>query len=205
MPDYIYTLSDPRKPTAIMYVGYTRRSLKQRFSQHLAEARSGKSSYKCNWIRKLLAEGIEPVILMLEKVDRDNWQEREKFWIAFYKPTLTNLTLGGEGCTGLRSMTNGKEVRLIANHETIPDGWVLGIKLEPNSLSKKSMDCDQPGSLMLRTIDLLSRADMEEVSLKTGFTVNWLRKFKYRVFLNPSVNRVQALYEYLTGTKLIKG
>lgn len=57
---------------------------------------------------------------------------------------------------------------------------------------------------MEKARELLSEkeADWMEVYRDTGIPFYWLRKFKRGVFKNPSVNRVQFLYEHLSGRKL---
>lgn len=62
------------------------------------------------------------------------------------------------------------------------------------------------GSLLERTVELL-REDMKDRTLlelhkETGLPFYWLRKMAGRETKDPSVNRVQALYEYLSGDKL---
>lgn len=70
-------------------------------------------------------------------------------------------------------------------------------------MSKKNDIFDQPGTLMLKTIDLLKDKDLFEVYAATKISPYWLRKFVSGDFKNPSINRVQFLYEQLTGTKII--
>lgn len=70
-------------------------------------------------------------------------------------------------------------------------------------MSTKSDKFDQPGSLMRKTIDLLKTKNLVEVSAATKVSFYWLRKFVAGTYQNPSVNRVQYLYEHLTGNKLI--
>lgn len=67
---------------------------------------------------------------------------------------------------------------------------------------------NQPGSLMQATItelhNTLKESDKTLISIysDTGIPYYWLKKFSAGEFANPSVNRVQALYEYLSGSKL---
>lgn len=70
-------------------------------------------------------------------------------------------------------------------------------------MSKKSQAFDQPRSLMLKTIELLKKRDLFEVYAETKISFYWLRKFIALEFKNPSVNRVQYLYEHLSGSKLV--
>ncbi len=67
---------------------------------------------------------------------------------------------------------------------------------------------DSPGSLMERTRELLKttapkETDLYKVHSATGLPFYWLRKFAAGTFKNPSVNRVQYLYERLTSQPLI--
>ncbi len=68
---------------------------------------------------------------------------------------------------------------------------------------------DTEQSLLVKTRKLLeARLENEDEALvaicyETGFAYHWVRKLGLGQFKNPSVNRVQFLYEYLSGTKLI--
>lgn len=62
---------------------------------------------------------------------------------------------------------------------------------------------DTPGTLMQRALELLKkRGDLMGVYDETKISFYWLRKFAAGDFKNPSVNRVQFLYEHLSGKKL---
>jgi hypothetical protein len=56
---------------------------------------------------------------------------------------------------------------------------------------------------MEQTRRLLRTRDLLEVYTATRLPYHWLRKFSAGAYANPSVNRVQFLYEHLTGTKLL--
>jgi len=59
-------------------------------------------------------------------------------------------------------------------------------------------------SLMLKTSELLEADPRSLLDLhkESGISYYWLRKFKSGILSDPSVNKVQALYEFLSGTKL---
>jgi hypothetical protein len=102
----IYSLSDPRN-NEIRYIGFTSRSTQYRLDRHLEMARRGKEqSYVYRWIRRLLAENIKPAITVIEVVSQGGvWQEREMWWISYYRTLgarLCNHTAGGEGNVGFR-------------------------------------------------------------------------------------------------------
>lgn len=85
-----------------VYVGKTSNSLETRFKQHLADAkRKGEEKRPLyNAINKYGAEHF--TIELIEECDSQVENEREQFWIAFYKGYEEgyNATRGGEGkCT----------------------------------------------------------------------------------------------------------
>lgn len=95
----IYALSDPRRPALIRYIGKTKERLKRRLDCHIAKAKGTEPAYhKSNWIRKLLAEGLRPLIWPIEVCSGCDWKERERHWISLFKPIgLTNTVPGGGG------------------------------------------------------------------------------------------------------------
>lgn len=62
----------------------------------------------------------------------------------------------------------------------------------------------QPSQLMLRTMQLLQTTDkrQHEIYRDTGIQPNWLSRFATGGIPDPSVNRIEALYNYLSGTTL---
>ena len=61
---------------------------------------------------------------------------------------------------------------------------------------------DQPGTLMARTLELLKERKVLDVYEATRLPWYWLNQFKSGKVKNPSVNRVQFLFEYLSGEKI---
>lgn len=93
----IYALVDPRNQR-IRYIGKTSNA-ERRLYEHIAEGRRP-STHRTRWINQLTRAGIEPILIELEEVTQENWQERERFWIQHYKQeghSLTNGTDGGDG------------------------------------------------------------------------------------------------------------
>jgi len=62
---------------------------------------------------------------------------------------------------------------------------------------------DQPLSLMEKTILMAKEKDPAKLSSETGISFYWLKKFTSGKFRNPSVNRVQFLYEHLNNSSLL--
>ncbi len=92
---YIYALKE--KDGDIRYVGKTV-DLHRRMRQHKSNARK-ENSHKVSWIKKCLKNDIEIEMVVLEEVKKDNWQEREIFWISQFE-NLTNHDKG-EGAVSL--------------------------------------------------------------------------------------------------------
>jgi hypothetical protein len=97
-PWEIYSLTDPRT-SEVRYVGVTFRG-KSRFREHMSRAVCGGKTHRDCWLRSLIAAGLRPTYATLERGSSDGWPEREQFWIATHRLTLTNHTDGGEGSPG---------------------------------------------------------------------------------------------------------
>jgi hypothetical protein len=92
----------------VRYVGQTVQPLRDRLGQHLAEATRPPGASRCHrWIRKALRSGFKIGIQLIESDCA--WDEAEKRWIAFYRRQypgkMTNLSAGGAGYNGKRSLT----------------------------------------------------------------------------------------------------
>lgn len=91
----IYRLKDPIT-LEVRYVGKTVSSLEKRLGEHISYSKKGKT-HRDNWIKSL---PDRPIIELIEECDDSIWEERERYWITYYKARLTNHTDGGEGMLG---------------------------------------------------------------------------------------------------------
>lgn len=94
---YIYSLSDPRT-NEIRYIGRTISPIK-RYQRHIRNAKSNDHIYhSAIWIRTLLSLELKPVYSTIEECDDTSWEERERYWIKFYRERfdLTNISDGGK-------------------------------------------------------------------------------------------------------------
>ncbi|GMM93096.1 hypothetical protein [Qipengyuania sp. MTN3-11] len=85
------------------YVGKTIQHLSARHKAHIRDAKRGVTRPVGYWLRKKLERGERLAIKLLEWVEPgENWQARERHWIAMYRGggRLLNLTNGGEGLSG---------------------------------------------------------------------------------------------------------
>jgi hypothetical protein len=95
---FIYDLSDPRTGE-VRYVGKSVRP-RERLATHIREARAGSIVHCKRWIAGLLAEGLAPVLGIIEETTRESANEAERYWIGCLLTagsTLTNRTPGGDG------------------------------------------------------------------------------------------------------------
>ncbi len=67
-----------------------------------------------------------------------------------------------------------------------------------------SLPCDRAGSMLRKTLALLDKESRtnEALSLYLHVPLPWISKLRARVIKTPSVNRVQFIYEKLSGEKL---
>lgn len=103
---FIYKLSSSEGD--IRYIGKTT-NIKRRLSAHISEAKKAKGKrHVLNWISNLLSKGELPIITVIEVCNESNWQEREQYWIDYYRkivPNLCNLADGGLGGSGVKNFS----------------------------------------------------------------------------------------------------
>ena len=100
----IYALCDYPSWTP-RYVGKTTQFVGERHKAHIRDAKRGQRRPVSYWLRKKLAAGEPLAVKHLEWLTTaDDWEARERFWIAKFRAEgcdLLNLTDGGEGFHGL--------------------------------------------------------------------------------------------------------
>ncbi len=109
---FIYGLVD-KKTNTLRYIGKTK-DIKRRFKRHISE-RFLHDSYKDRWIRKLIDDNQEPELLIIDVVDKLEWQYWEKFYISYYKfigSYLTNGTNGGDEPPSTKGRKHTEESKL---------------------------------------------------------------------------------------------
>lgn len=74
-------------------------------------------------------------------------------------------------------------------------------KYKPRSIIEK-LPCDQPGPTLLKVMELLNKqtpAYLRRMHRELGFSQDYVRQVKKSMIINPGINRVEAMYEYMTG------
>lgn len=92
---FIYALVDPNTQQ-IRYIGKSDNP-RRRMQDHMDDKRK---THRASWLKSLRDKGQKPILMIIEEVPFDIWQERERYWIAFYREQgldLTNMADGGEG------------------------------------------------------------------------------------------------------------
>lgn len=103
---FIYALVDPNTQQ-VRYVGKSNNP-QVRLYRHFKEKGH---TYKNRWLQSLRERGLTPEIRILEEAPVSQWQERERYWIAFYREQgldLANGTDGGDGVHGMRHTDEAK-------------------------------------------------------------------------------------------------
>jgi predicted GIY-YIG superfamily endonuclease len=112
MITYIYGLVCP-KTKLVMYIGKSNNP-KRRLKDHMIDFRTRFGEFrKVTWLLDLHRNKLKPELLILETLDMDDydWKEREKHWIATYRvinPDLLNYKDGGNGL----SVANDKSFKI---------------------------------------------------------------------------------------------
>lgn len=92
---YIYKLIHAADPNKI-YIGQTINT-RIRLNGHLRDKDKCRKTY---WVQSLKARGLKPELVVIEEVDIDKLDEREIYWIAYYRATgewdVLNETNGGQ-------------------------------------------------------------------------------------------------------------
>jgi hypothetical protein len=107
MKPFIYALVDPIERGHIRYVGMAVNNPNRPY-EHAKNLRERDDTHKGNWVRKVLSEGREPIVLILEELPEDSPRSLIGFVEACYIKSLreighrlTNSTSGGDGCPDL--------------------------------------------------------------------------------------------------------
>lgn len=96
----IYGLIDPTNQQ-LRYIGLsTQGMIRPKTHMFPSTLKKNENPRKCNWVRKILALGMRPEIVVFEYCsDVDSLQEAEEFYIGYYRCVGANLLNYGRGGT----------------------------------------------------------------------------------------------------------
>lgn len=159
----IYLLKDPRNNGKV-YIGKTSQLLCQRFSVHM-NPKERNRCYNANWIRKLKRLGLKPEISLIEEVEDTIWEEREKFWIKYYKDNnynVINATVGGDG--GLLGFNHSDKTKQQIRDKRL--GWI------PSDETREIWSKQRKGRRAWNKGGTLSEETKLKISRKVSETMN---------------------------------
>lgn len=186
----IYLLQHP-VTKEVRYVGETVQTLKKRYAGHITKAKStGKKPHSACWIKSLLDIGVLPDMKLIEVCDESIWEEREKYWIAYYGlDSLTNHLEGGRSPKGHH---------LSSEHKDNVRKSLIG-KTRPEEVKKKISDSHKGKVVSQITKDKLRKHNLGKVQ-----SLNQRLKTSNGGVLqiNPLTNKI--IREYLTLGDIIK-
>lgn len=104
---HIYALIDPRT-YKIRYIGKANKP-NNRHNEH--SSRFHENNHRTHWLVQLQNLGFRALLYVIEECNEFSWQERERYWIKYYRELgcdLVNATDGGEGLTNASQETKDK-------------------------------------------------------------------------------------------------
>lgn len=112
---FVYCLCFDR---SVRYFGITRENPSKRLVGHMADARRGKPTMVCDWIRRLISENKSPVIITLRShATQLEASELERKLISFFKKSfcLLNKSYGGQLGAPRRNPRRDRILRKMSN------------------------------------------------------------------------------------------
>ena len=200
-----YVLFDEKDPEDIRYVGVTCNSVNTRFSQHkycaMHPEKRGLPVHK--WMYSRYTKGININYKQIDQCSEQNWENREKYWIKFYKDAgfnLLNLDKGGRG-----SIT--KEKRSISSIQRSVDGHkksVIALNKDGSFFKEYSSIVEATTELNLKSKSSIGNA-LKGISKSAGGYI-WVYKEDYNpnnniIYTDDHVKRRCKVYAFnLDGT-----
>jgi group I intron endonuclease len=138
MKTIIYGITHPEYPKVIRYVGKTKKTISQRINQHIYLSKKKLRRPINLWINKLLGEGLKPEIIEIEVVEGDDWQNREIFWIKYYREKFELLNLSDGGGSNLNYSPSPETRKKISEGNKGKVGYWKGKKMTDEHKQKIS-------------------------------------------------------------------
>ncbi len=170
---HIYSINDP-DTLEVKYIGKTIRPLRERLWSHRSYIKKNPNrTHFTRWFSKLTNSSKSPIITLIEECNINNWEERERYWIKYYREfgSLTNTSPGGinsaygQKCATFKGKRHSEETKKIISekHKKIVKSpeWIynagrtkcvklIGINLVTNDVLK--FDCISDAAIYLGDI-----------------------------------------------------
>jgi hypothetical protein len=201
---YIYTLSDPRD-NAIRYVGYTP-NIDRRFNEHCRK--QYENNHRAHWLMLLRSLGLKPIMEIIEECNEDTWQNREIYWIIWYREQghqLVNDAIGGKGGAGMLGKHHTEETKRKQRNShksrvTEDFRQVISIRMKDNKSKQGQQDSQD-------TKNKKRQAHQGEKSYRSVFTndIVLLMRYLYDVYGMGTAEVSKALNtNYWATRKVVK-
>lgn len=198
----IYCLKNPEN-NEIRYIGVTTlKYLSSRLSQHWYNAKNNYQTHVAKWIRKI---NQKPIIELIEICNKNNWEEKEKYWISYYN-NLTNIHSGGKGVvinrnkSSIERSAQAHEIKIVQLND---DGELIKIW---NSLKEACLH------FKAKSLSSISNVLNNNYGVKKAFGYQWFyysdyinNNYKLRTYDSKvNYNNIQKVYLYDKYNNFIK-
>lgn len=202
----IYKLISTENLEAIRYIGATTRTLNQRLSghKHCANNPKKRGLPVHKWMYSVYQKGYDIKIELIEECRDNIWEDREKYWIKYYREKgykLMNLSDGGYGIVTAKQRTKNSIQRSAEAHKHS----VYGIKSNTNQIVYKFNSInDATKQLKLNSKSAISNCIKGRS--KTCQNCIWIYQKDYDLNkIYKVVDRnLKHIYEFDLGGNLIK-
>lgn len=195
---YIYCLYTEGEE--IKYIGKTD-NLNKRLSEHVYRSKKNKT-HKDRWIQKRLKENKEILIKLIEVCNENSWEDREKYWIKYYRNTengITNHSDGGYSGGGIIFTKPYEEVKQWVNEN-------LKIK-SSNDCKNQIKYIDKPDYIPSdpRTVYFkrgwVSWGDFLQTGNKYDNDVNYITYNETKEYIKENLSHIKSLSQWKKGAK----
>lgn len=195
---YLFDKNDLSKTPR--YIGKTKHLLKRRLYEHIWYCKRYQAKkYLNNWLNSI---NFNADIGLVEECDHSIWQEREIYWIAYYRSigdNLTNTTEGGEGV----------DSESLAYDKNPKAKKVLQYDLEGNFINKfnsirEAAEKTNTSSTKISDCVCLTRVKKSGDFIWKYYEENYPLKIEAYVKIPPNMQELKKkVYKYVNG-ELIK-
>ncbi len=174
---FIYSLEYPAGN--VRYVGKSD-TPQTRLKNHIKEAHYRKKNHRDKWINSLPEP---PILNIIEETTYEHWQEREIYWIKFYRESGANLVNGTDGGEGSNSFLGRKHTE-----ETKE-------KLRKISTGKKASQ----ETLEKMSGENSSRCKVKDNDIREMLNMYYIDKINIKTIANKYDLNKKYLYQILKG------
>lgn len=193
-----YTLSASSDINNIRYVGVTTKSVIERFYGHkycaMHPEKRGLPVHK--WMYSHYEKGEDIIVTQIDSCDESEWENREKYWIDFYKKggcLLTNISEGGKGIITKEMRSKSSIERSVNKHKKS----IIALNKDGSFYKKYNSIKDATLDLNLKSYSSISNVLNKRSKSASGFL--WIFEDEYDSNKNYSyeiINKGNTVYEF---------